>query len=151
MSLFNSSQFAKMSQLPALAVIGAMALVSSPSFAIDKNAYQLSSHILDISTGAPAQNVEIQLMKQLSSGSWMIVDTKSTSSEGRVNEFLPNDGRSNHEGTYKLVFKTTPYFREQGIDPFFPYIEVNFNLEGDQHYHVPITLSPYGYSTYRGN
>ena len=156
MSIFNPRNLPKMSitkmgSLPALAVVGAMAFASTPSYALDKEAYQLSSHILDISTGKPAPNVDVQLMKQQSNGSWELLDTKATSSEGRVNEFLPNDGKTKHDGTYKLIFKTAPYFRKQGIDPFFPYVEVNFNIEGNKHYHVPITLSPYGYSTYRGS
>lgn len=151
MSILNSKSLAKAHILPVAMVAGTMALASMPSYALDQDAYQLSSHILDISTGKPAPNVDVQLFKQQNNGGWQLLDTKTTSEGGRVNEFLPNDDNAEHDGTYKLIFKTAPYFRQQGLTPFFPYIEVNFNIEGDKHYHVPITLSPYGYSTYRGS
>lgn len=80
-----------------------------------------------------------------------MLDTKKTGNDGRIPDFLPNDGGMGHDGTYKLIFETTPYFYKQGLKSFYPYVEVNFNIEGNQHYHVPITLSPYGYSTYRGS
>lgn len=130
------------------AVCSAMA-IATPAFAdLDKNAYQLSSHILDISTGKPAPNVNVKLMVQ-DNGTWKLLDTKKTDESGRVNDFLPNN--SDHKGVYKLIFETTPYFSKQGLESFYPYVEVNFKINGTNHYHVPITLSPYGYSTYKGS
>lgn len=130
------------------AICSAMA-IATPAFAdLDKNAYQLSSHVLDISTGKPAPNINIKLMVQ-DNGSWKLLNTKKIDESGRVNDFLPNN--SDHDGVYKLIFETTPYFSKQGLDSFYPYIEVNFKIKDDNHYHVPITLSPYGYSTYKGS
>ena len=60
------------------------------------------------------------------------------------------DGKDN-SGIYKLTFHTSPYFKSLGQKSFYPFIEVVFELVDNEHYHVPITLSPFGYSTYRGN
>ncbi len=140
----------KYNLIKAAALGGVLAIAATSSYAADQKAYQLSSHILDISTGKPAPNVDVRLMKQVS-GSWKLVDTQKTGTDGRIGEFLPNEGDIDNDGTYKLIFETTPYFRNQGLETFYPYVEVNFNIKGDNHYHVPITLSAYGYSTYRGS
>ncbi|MGM8885488.1 hydroxyisourate hydrolase [Psychrobacter sp. 1U2] len=140
----------KTNTIKAAALGSVLALSATASFAADGE-YQLSSHILDIGSGEPAPNVNVKLMKQQTSGSWQLLDTKKTNEGGRINDFLPNEVDVNHDGTYKLIFETTPYFNKMGKKSFFPYIEVNFNIEGDNHYHVPITLSQYGYSTYRGS
>ncbi len=138
-------------KIAASALVGSVMLLSAvPSLAADTT-YQLSSHILDISTGKPAPDVNVRLMQQQSNGSWKLIDSKKTGNDGRIPDFLPNEDSSGHNGVYKLIFETTPYFYNQGIKSFYPYVEVNFNIEGTQHYHVPITLSPYGYSTYRGS
>ena len=116
--------------------------------------YQLSSHILDIVKGQPAQNVKVKLEKQLADGrGWIVVDEKTTNKEGRIADFLKvEDGKEDtNNGIYRLTFYTKPYFESQNISTFYPFIEVVFEVTGDTHYHVPITLSPYGYSTYRGS
>lgn len=113
--------------------------------------YQLSSHILDINKGAPAADVRIRLSKlDTQTTSWVQIAEKMTDANGRVKDFLPEDG-TNHQGIYKLTYETAPYFKEQQQDTFYPFIEVVFEIKDDKHYHVPITLSPFGYSTYRGN
>ena len=113
--------------------------------------YQLSSHILDINKGAPAADVKIRLSKlDTQTTSWVQIAEKMTDANGRVKDFLPEDG-TNHQGIYKLTYETAPYFKEQQQDTFYPFIEVIFEIKDDKHYHVPITLSPFGYSTYRGN
>ncbi len=111
--------------------------------------YQLSSHILDIDKGSPAANVLISLSKQ-TDNQWILIDEKTTDANGRIKDFLPENGRD-HKGIYKLTYHTAPYFAAQGKESFYPFIEVVFEIKDDQHYHVPITLSAYGYSTYRGN
>lgn len=111
--------------------------------------YQLSSHILDIDKGNPASNVRISLSKQID-GKWNLIDEKTTDENGRIKDFLPEDGRDNR-GIYKLTYHTAPYFSSQGKNSFYPFIEVVFEIKDNQHYHVPITLSAFGYSTYRGN
>ena len=113
--------------------------------------YQLSSHILDITQGKPAPNVKISLSKQDQNGNWPIIDEKLTDENGRITDFLKVENELNHQGIYKLTYQTAPYFKELGQESFYPFIEVVFELKDNNHYHVPITLSPFGYSTYRGN
>lgn len=113
--------------------------------------YQLSSHILDINTGYPAKDVKISLSKMNNASQWTVIDEKVTDTNGRVKDFLPQNDKSDNKGIYKLTFHTEPYFKSQDKSSFYPFIEVVFEIKDDSHYHVPITLSPYGYSTYRGN
>lgn len=140
----------KMNILKAAALGGVLAMTATASQAASQADYQLSSHILDIGSGAPAAGVNVKLMMQ-DNGQWKLLNEQKTDDGGRIGTFLPNDGKVNHDGTYKLIFETSPYFQKRGEESFFPYVEVNFNIEGDKHYHVPITLSQYGYSTYRGS
>jgi len=112
--------------------------------------FQLSSHILDITSGKPATGVKITLSKKDKKDNWVIVDEKNTDINGRIKDFLRQDGKDN-SGVYKLTFHTSPYFKSVGQKSFYPFIEVVFELADNEHYHVPITLSPFGYSTYRGN
>ena len=115
-----------------------------------ESSYQLSSHILDITQGKPAPNVKISLYKQHTDGKWLMVEEKLTDEIGRVKDFLIEDV-SELDGLYKLVYHVKLYFDLLGQETFYPFIEVVFELKGRTHYHVPITLSTYGYSTYRGN
>ena len=124
-------------------------LLTSISFAQTKS-YQLSSHILDISTGAAAPDVSITLHKMNKDKSWTIVSTHKTDKNGRVTDFLPYTKMDN-DGIYKLTFETYPYFEKKKVDSFYPFVEVVFSIKGQEHFHVPITISPFGYSTYRGN
>ncbi len=113
--------------------------------------YQLSSHILDITQGKPATAVKISLAKQDINGIWVSVDEKYTDENGRVPDFLKVENGKINYGIYKLTFFTEPYFKTLNQSSFYPFIEVVFEIKDDNHYHVPITLSPFGYSTYRGN
>ncbi len=119
-----------------------------PGFA--QGDFQLSSHILDITTGKPAANVQIILSRMDEKKNWIVVEEKQTDSNGRIKDFLKQTGKSN-AGIYKLTFHTAPYFKSLGQKSFYPFIEVVFELTDNEHYHVPITLSPYGYATYRGS
>lgn len=116
-----------------------------------EKSYQLSSHILDINSGRPAAGVTIVLSKMNADKSWEVIDRRTTDSNGRVKDFLEQkDGKTN-KGTYKLTFLTAPYFEARKQESFYPFIDVVFTIKDDNHYHVPITLSPFGYSTYRGS
>lgn len=112
--------------------------------------FQLSSHILDISKGMPAPGVQIRLEKMdTNKKTWSMIEEKVTDANGRISDFLSSE-RSNN-GIYKLTYLTADYFKSQNIESFYPFIEVVFQINDGKHYHVPITLSAYGYSTYRGN
>ncbi len=125
-----------------------MMLISSFIFSQSKD-YQLSSHILDIGTGQPASGVLVKLEKMKDNNTWKYVDEKKTDKSGRIPDFLKS-GKDN-KGIYRLTFMVADYFNEKGTSSFYPFIEVVFQIEDENHYHVPITLSAYGYSTYRGN
>lgn len=112
--------------------------------------YQLSSHILDISTGMPAAGVTVQLEKlNEKTKLWDFVEKKVTDGQGRIKDFL-ND-RQENLGIYKLTFLVKDYFSSRKVESFYPFVDVVFQIKDGKHYHVPITLSAYGYSTYRGN
>ena len=112
--------------------------------------YQLSSHILDVSKGAPAAGVPIKLEKyNEQTKTWSFVDEKITDQNGRISDFL--SASNTNRGIYKLVYLISDYFQKNNTSSFYPFIEVVFQIKDANHYHVPITLSAYGYATYRGN
>lgn len=114
------------------------------------NTWQLSIHILDIGKGLPATGVTVELEKlNEQDNTWSFIDKKITDINGRIADFLKKD--KNNEGVYKLIFRVADYFKRNHTDTFYPFIEVVFRIKGDNHFHVPITLSPFGYSTYRGS
>lgn len=126
-----------------------MLAIASVSFAQEAK-YQLSSHILDITKGEPAPNVKISLSKQDKKGKWSIIEEKFTDANGRIPDFL-KESKEGNLGIYKLTYFTEPYFEKLNQTSFYPFIEVVFEIKDQKHYHVPITLSPFGYATYRGN
>ncbi|WP_409410985.1 hydroxyisourate hydrolase [Empedobacter sp.] len=109
----------------------------------------MSSHILDNSTGEPATSVSVTLQKMNVDNSWTKVSTQITDKDGRIGNFLPYG--QNNDGVYKLVFHIESYFDRKKLQTFYPFIEIVFHIKGDKHFHVPLTLSPYGYSTYKGS
>lgn len=124
-------------------------LFSVSVFAQNKD-FQLSTHILDVYKGLPATDVTIRLEKfNEQSKLWIYVDEKITDANGRIPNFLPSSHPNT--GIYKLIYLTSDYFKKSKTDSFYPFIEVVFKIKDQNHYHVPITLSPYGYSTYRGS
>ncbi len=126
-------------------------LFSLSIFAQNKN-FQLSTHILDVSKGIPAAGVSIKLEKyNAQSKLWTFVDEKKTDSNGRIPDFLPAEKGNANTGIFKLIYYTNDYFKKDKIESFYPFIEVVFEIKDQNHYHVPITLSAYGYSTYRGS
>ncbi|MBF7091984.1 hydroxyisourate hydrolase [Flavobacterium sp. ALJ2] len=115
-----------------------------------ENSFQLSTHILDISKGMPVSNVSIKLEQyNEKTKTWFFIEEKKTDVNGRITDFL-NSKKSNI-GIYKLIFFTSDYFKKSNVESFYPFIEVVFQINDQKHYHVPITLSAFGYSTYRGN
>jgi 5-hydroxyisourate hydrolase len=128
--------------------------INQSLMAMENDPFQLSTHILDISKGVGAKDVEVQLFKQVIENKetkWIFVSTAKTDENGRAKSFLPRDSKQNNRGIYKLVFMVAPYLKANKQDMFYPYIDVVFNIADEKHYHVPITLSNFGYSTYKGN
>ena len=127
----------------------AFTMISTFTFAQEKT-YQLSTHILDVSKGLPASDVAIKLEQyDPINKTWLVVDEKVTDKNGRITDFLGNE--KSNLGIYRLTFLVSGYFKKDKIDSFYPFIEVVFEIKDNKHYHVPITLSAFGYATYRGN
>ncbi len=123
---------------------------STALFSQQTEEFQLSTHMLDLSKGEPAAQVPVTLYRwDTSRAEWVIHIRSVTGENGRVGDLLPT-GRDN-EGVYKLRFETRAYFTDQGLTSIYPYVEVVFEIRGKGHYHIPITMSANGYSTYRGN
>ncbi len=111
---------------------------------------QITTHILDTSVGRPARNVPVSLHTS-SNGQWQEVGAGVTNPDGRVEGLVVSDSALD-SGIYKLRFNTASYYAEQKTPSFYPFVEIVFEISGDgQHYHVPLLLNPYGYSTYRGS
>ncbi|EAI8051293.1 hydroxyisourate hydrolase [Campylobacter coli] len=129
-----------------------LALISIPIF-LNATEYQLSTHILDINSGQLASNVKVELYNLDQNRQWVKISEKFTKKNGRIADFLPYEKTENRSfGVYKLKFYTKDYYISHKVDSFYPFIEVSFELLKDQkHYHIPISLSPFGYSTYRGS
>ena len=109
----------------------------------------ITTHVLDVSLGKPAAGIPVALEVKKRDSSWAAVGSGTTDKDGRVANLLADGTLS--MGTYRLTFETASYL-SKGRNAFFPQVSVVFNVEdANQHYHIPLLLSPYGYSTYRGS
>jgi len=110
----------------------------------------LRVHVLYLENGLPSPGVNVTLEKHVGKD-WQPLAQGVTNEQGRIGELFP--GKQAFEaGEYRVVFKTGEYFKKVGRDTFFPEIPVIFEVKNvDQHYHIPLLLSPYGFSTYRGS
>lgn len=110
----------------------------------------LSTHVLDLARGKPAAGVRVRL-ERLGTGEPEGLARAETDADGRVGSLLPQ-GRDLEEGVYRLVFDSGAYFSELDVETFYPEIAVTFRVSRPrEHHHVPLLLSPWGYSTYRGS
>jgi 5-hydroxyisourate hydrolase len=110
----------------------------------------ITTHILDVSKGCPARGVPVTLERQTTTG-WEIVGKDATDEDGRLRDLLDSEAIL-QAGNYRLTFDTGNYFSQQKIESFYPQVAVAFTVrDAAQHYHVPLLLSPFGYSTYRGS
>ena len=110
----------------------------------------ITTHILDTSQGKPAANVKVRL-EFLDHGEWKRVGGGTTNEDGRVAD-LVNDDFPLTAGHYRIEFVVPDYFKAQGTESFYPYVKIVFSVKDtDSHYHVPLLLNPFGYSTYRGS
>lgn len=110
----------------------------------------LSVHALNQETGLPSSNVTVTLEAQQGE-KWVKLNEAKTDSNGRIKEFYPKD-TALQKGVYKVTFKTGDWFKANNQRTFFPEVPVVFVIDGAlEHYHIPLLLSSYGYSTYRGN
>ncbi|WP_022962137.1 hydroxyisourate hydrolase [Halopseudomonas pelagia] len=109
---------------------------------------QITTHILDLGSGQPAAGVSVSLEQQTDTG-WHSLASAMTDADGRIFNAFPPEVDA---GTYRLTFDTQGYFQHQGKRCFYPSVTIVFCLDdADAHYHVPLLLNQWGYSTYRGS
>lgn len=110
----------------------------------------ITTHVLDTSRGRPAAGVPVELEACDGAGAWRPIGRGATDADGRLRTLM-SDGEPLIAGVYRLVFDVEKYFAADAVRAFFPRVIVEFTAtEGEEHYHVPLLLSPFGYSTYRG-
>lgn len=111
----------------------------------------ITTHVLDTSRGRPAAGVPVRLELETADGSWKEIGKGTTDEDGRAKELLPA-GFALHGGVYRLTFDTETYFAAINIEGFYRDVTIVFTIRDPaQHYHVPLLLNPFGYSTYRGS
>jgi 5-hydroxyisourate hydrolase len=109
----------------------------------------ITTHVLDTALGRPGKGIAIELERH-ADGMWHAVGSGVTDDDGRLRTLTP--AGPVQPATYRIRFETAAYFAAQGTHGFFPVVEIQFTVvDGAAHYHVPLLLSPYGFSTYRGS
>ena len=112
---------------------------------------KITTHVLDVSIGKPAAGVLVKLDRQADDGRWETIGIQETDSDGRARVLL-RDGEPLIAALHRLTFKVGSYFRDCQVDGFYQEVTIAFIVkDASQHYHVPLLLSPFGYSTYRGS
>lgn len=110
---------------------------------------QITTHVLDTSIGKPGQNITIKMQQKIDAN-WQTITQGVTNKDGRITDLLPPN-RNLKSGTYKMLFETGKYFESIAVKGFYPEVEIQFTVFDDSHYHVPLLVNPFGYSTYRGS
>jgi len=111
---------------------------------------RISTHVLDLIVGKPAKDIPVRLERQDVDGHWRLLSSARTDQDGRCSQLLP-DGENLSPGIYRLIFDTGSYYTQQKIDALHPSVEVTFRTrESESQFHIPLLLSPNGYTTYRG-
>lgn len=110
----------------------------------------ITTHVLDVARGCPASDVAVTLAR-VDGATPATIGSASTDQDGRVSSLVPA-GHAIEPGTYLLTFDTGAYFRARRVEHFHPRVSIVFEVRDvSQHYHVPLLLSPFGYTTYRGS
>ena len=111
---------------------------------------RITTHILDTSAGRPAEGIEAELFVLSNIGKWEHLSSGQSDRDGRIKDLLTEEIKIQN-GIYKMKFITKNYFKKNSIKSFYPFVEIVFEIDTEEHYHIPLLLSPFGYSTYRGS
>lgn len=111
---------------------------------------QITTHILDTSAGKPVKGVSVILYILNNDSLWEEISSGITNEDGRIKDLI-TENKILNPGTYKLKFLTGAYYAKNIIRRFYPFIEIIFEIENEDHYHIPLLLNPFGYTTYRGS
>ena len=112
------------------------------------NKTSISSHILNTANGEPAAGIHVELTR-MQNDQWLLISQSISNDDGRIAQFA--SAETLLLGTYRLRFLLSDYFTKDNVEAFFPYADIVFNIQQEQHYHIPLLLSPFGYTTYRGS
>jgi 5-hydroxyisourate hydrolase len=110
---------------------------------------KITTHVLNTSEGSPASGMKINLYF-MGKDIWELAGSSISDKDGRISDLLPDD-KTTEPGVYRMVFDTGDYFKELGVYCFYPVVEIFFEVSGKEHYHIPLLISPFGYTTYRGS
>lgn len=110
----------------------------------------ITTHVLDLSIGRPAGGVRVSLAR-VADGARTVIGTGVTDADGRLRTLM-KEGQKLEAGIFELTFETGTYFANRGVQSFHPHVVITVQItEPKQHYHVPLLVSPFGYTTYRGS
>ena len=110
----------------------------------------LSTHVLDTTRGRPAAGIIVILSAQ-GPGGWKELGRAATDADGRIAALLPAGAPAAPGTTLRLHFDLEQYFAALGVAAFYPHVDIVFTLQDARHHHIPLLISPFGYSTYRGS
>jgi 5-hydroxyisourate hydrolase len=111
----------------------------------------ITTHVLDTTRGRPAAGVRVVLEHHTFGTEWKTIGRGETNADGRLRTLMREDATI-EPGMYRLVFDTRSYFGDLGVHAFYPEVVIIFEtVQGESHYHVPLLVSPFGYTTYRGS
>jgi 5-hydroxyisourate hydrolase len=112
---------------------------------------RISTHVLDITQGRPAEDVPVRLERRESGDHWRLLASARTDQDGRCPQLLP-ENQALTPGVYRLGFDTATYFDTRKVAGLYPLVEITFQVrDGEQRFHIPLLLGPHGYTTYRGS
>jgi 5-hydroxyisourate hydrolase / 2-oxo-4-hydroxy-4-carboxy-5-ureidoimidazoline decarboxylase len=110
---------------------------------------QITTHVLDTAIGKPGKDISIRLQKKVGHV-WQTIAQGITNADGRIPDLLPQN-RNLKPDVYRMVFDTGMYYGKTHTQTFYPEVEIQFTTFDQTHYHVPLLVNPFGYSTYRGS
>ncbi|EEG7921350.1 hydroxyisourate hydrolase [Salmonella enterica] len=144
------NNYLKISLAAAMMSVSALSLAATSERSATPMKNPISVHVLNLKTGIPSEGVTVVLDKK-EGDRWVKLNSAVTSTDGRINALYPA-GEEINPGDYRVTFETGKYYAAHNEDTFFPEIPVIIHVpKAGEHYHVPLLLSQYGYSTYRGS
>ncbi len=131
-----------------ITIIRLLKLVDDLSEQTDLRSH-ITTHVLDTSTGIPAKGMPI-ILEGKTEDLYKPLTIGVTNNDGRIADLLP-PGKTLNPGTYQMVFHTADYYKEQEQNGFYPQVKIQFLVSDHDHYHVPLLINPFGYTTYKGS
>lgn len=111
----------------------------------------ISTHVLDITDGLPAAGLAVRLAREAEDGGWLLISSGLTGADGRLSDLMPHSSPI-EPGVYRLTYDVGTYFLDRDVESFYTEIPVVFSVrDGGHRHHIPLLLSPHGYTTYRGS